>query len=369
MTKSQLGHSIGSAGGNERGAALMIVLIALVGLTVLGAAGLTMTNSDIRHSENVEASTEAFYAADAGLQQYMGSAADGSTPDTFTVGASTVVVTPTLMSNLSGGQPMYRLRAVASHLAGAGVTTTRAVNALAVYVTSTGTPLSVTAALASGIGIHKNGTAGTISGYDNASAADPQCTEGPGEDVAGVAVPPGMYDQNGKKQVPEGDPDIDDSKDGQTLLEDTGIDWETLSQNPDADYTVPPDSWPDFDALPETEWPVIFVEGDATLAADMDGRGTIIVTGDATLNGSFEWDGLLLVGGALTSNGNQTIEGGAVTGLNLLLGEAPTETDIGNGTKIFQYNSCYVKNASERIGANSSNDGLALVPGSWLEEI
>ncbi len=171
---------------NQRGAALMIVLIVLVGLTVLGAAGLTMTSAEIRHSENVQASTEAFYAADAGLQQYLGSSADGSSPDTFTVGSSTVIVTPTLVSNLLGGQPMYRLRSVATHTVGAGLSTSRAVGALGIYVTYTGTPVTVKAALASGIGVHKNGTAGTISGYDNADASDPQCPEGTGNEVAGV---------------------------------------------------------------------------------------------------------------------------------------------------------------------------------------
>ncbi len=169
--------------------------------------------------------------------------------------------------------------------------------------------------------------------------------------------------------MPEGNPDIDDSTDGETLLEDTGIDWESISENPDADYTIPPDDWPDFEALPEDEWPVIFIDGDVTVQADQDGRGTLIVTGDLHMNGSFQWDGLLLVGEALFSNGNQTIEGAAVTGLNILLGENAGETDIGNGTKIFQYNSCYLKRASEQIGANSSNSGMALVPGSWSEEI
>ena len=354
---------------SERGAALMIVLIALVGLTVLGAAGLTMTGADIRHSENVEASTEAFYAADAGLQQYLGSGADGTSTDTFTVGSSTVIVTPTLVSNLPGGQPMYRVRSVATHTAGAGVTTSRAVTALGIYVEATGTPLTVTAALASGIGIAKSGEAGTISGIDAADGSHPQCPEGPGADVAGVTVPPSGYTQTGTALVPEGDPDIDDSQDGQTLLEGTGVNWEDYSENPDADYTVPPDEWPDFSTLDADDWPVIFIEGDATLTADMDGRGTIIVTGDLAMNGSFEWEGILLVGGALTSDGNQTIEGGVITGLNVLLGETPGDSDIGNGTKTFQYNSCFVKRASEQIGANSMNDGLALVPGSWSEEI
>ncbi len=103
MPKKSSGSFLGADCRDQRGAALMIVLVVLVGLTVLGAAGLTMTGVEIRHSENVEASTEAFYAADAGLQQYMGSNANGSSADTFTVGESTVIVTPTLMSNLSGG--------------------------------------------------------------------------------------------------------------------------------------------------------------------------------------------------------------------------------------------------------------------------
>lgn len=369
MQNALMGSSFGADCRDQHGAALMIVLIVLVGLTVLGAAGLTMTGVEIRHSENVQASTEAFYAADAGLQQYMGSSADGSTPATYTVGSSTVVVTPTLVSNLVGGQPMYRVRSEATHTAGAGVSTSRAVSALGIYVVFTGSPVTATAALASGSGLHKNGTAGTISGFDSANASDPHCPEGPGGDVAGVAVPPGGYDQNGNQSVPEGNPDIDDSQNGEDLLEGTGIDWESMSQNPGADYTVPPDDWPDFDSLDDDEWPVIFVDGDASLEADMGGRGTIIITGDVTLNGNFEWQGLLLVGGNMTSNGKNEIEGAAIMGLNILLGESVDESDIGNGDKIFQYNSCYVRQASERIGANSGNTGLALVPGSWAEEI
>lgn len=353
---------------DQRGAALMLVLIVLVGLTVLAAAGLTMTTVEIRHSENVQASTEAFYAADAGLQQYLGSSADGSSTDTFTVGSSTVIVTPTLVSNLLGGQPMYRLRSVATHTAGASVSTSRAVSALGIYVASTGTPVTVTAAIASGNGLHKNGAAGTISGFDNADISDPYCSEGPGADIAGVTVPPGGYDQNGP-DTPEGDPDIDDSQNGLELLEDTGIDWESLSQYPDADYTVPPDSWPDFALLPVDDWPVIFIDGDGHLNGGNNGRGTIIMTGDVIFSGNFVWYGLIMAGGTMTSNGTTDLEGALITGLNILLGDSTAVvSDIGVGDKNFQYNSCYLKLAAEGMGGGGNN-GLALVPGSWLEEI
>ncbi|TFG66535.1 MAG: hypothetical protein E4H28_01635 [Gemmatimonadales bacterium] len=367
MPKPSMNSSSGANLRDQRGAALMIVLVVLVGLTVLGAAGLTMTSVEIRHSENVEASTEAFYAADAGLQEYMGSTADGTAPDTFTVGSSTVIVTPTLVSNLAGGQPMYHVRSVATHTAGAGVTTSRAVRALSVYVTPTSSPLTVKASIASGAGLHKNGGSGTISGFDDTDGSDSRCPEGPGADLAGLALPPGGYEQNGGSSVPQGDPDIDESMDAQTLMEDTGIDWEGLTEDPPADYTVPPDDWPDFGALPDDEWPVIFVEGDIDLGNTKDGRGTIIVTGDVTFTGAFDWEGVIMVGGNMEANGNNSIEGAVITGLDILLGESVDESDLGSGTKTFQYNSCYVQRAAEHITANLS--GMALVPGSWSEEI
>lgn len=352
-------------GSDDRGAALMIVLVVLVGLTVLAAAGLTVTRDDVRQSENVEASTEAFYAADAGLQRYMGESNDGSTAVTYTVGSASVTVTPTPLTTLAGGEGMFRIRSVATHTDAAGTTTSRAVSALSVH-RPPGT-LTTTAALASGTGLQKNGDSGEISGADQASLSDPLCPAVPGDSVAGVTVPPGGYTQSGGDPVPTGEPDVDDSKTSQELLEATNIDWEDLHDNGGdiAQYTVPPDDWPDFDALDDDEWPVIYVDGDAELAPEDSGRGTIIVTGNVALSGSFEWDGILLAGGYLTSNGYQTITGATVTGLDVLLGESVPTSDIGNGHKKFLYNSCYVETASKGF----MGGGMAMVPGSWTEEI
>ncbi len=351
---------------DERGAALMIVLVVLVGLTVLGAAGLTVTRDDVRQSENVEASTEAFYAADAGLQRYLGESNDGSTAINYTVGNSSVTVTPTPLTTLAGGEGMFRVRSVATHTDAAGRTTSRAVSALSVY--RTGSSVTTTAALASGTGLQKNGGSGEISGADQASLSDPLCPASPGADVAGVTVPPGGYTQDGGEPVPQGEPDIDDSQSAEELLEGTNIDWEDLHENGGdiADFTVPPDEWPDFDALDSDEWPVIYVDGDAELTPEDTGRGTIIVTGNVAMSGDFQWDGILLAGGYLTSNGYQTITGATITGLNVLLGESVPTSDIGNGNKKFLYNSCYVDAASKGF---MDGGGMAIVPGSWAEEI
>lgn len=360
-----------SIAGNERGAALMIVLIVLVGLTALGAAGLTMTASEIRHSENVEASTEVFYAADAGLQRYMGANAVGdhlrwkAVEDTFTVGSSEVIVTPTLVSNLLGREPMYLVRSVATH-AEAGVSTTRAVSALGLDVS---VAFVATAAIASGTGLHKNGGSGTIDGVD-AAPTNAFCPTGAGPDVAGVATPPAGYDQVGGASVPNGTPDIDDAEDGLTLLRKTGIDWEYLTtEDSYKDYDIPPDSWPDFGTLPADEFPVIYMDGDVALNATGNGRGMLIVRGDLELNGSHIWEGLIMVGGAFVSGGSNTVEGSIISGLNLLLGESVGDSDLGNGSKTFQYNSCNVERAMEQLRKNQKLTGLAPVPGSWAEEI
>lgn len=347
---------------DERGAALMIVLVVLMGLTIMGAAGLAITSDDVRQSENVQYSTEAFYAADAGLQRYLGGSNDGSSAVTYMVGSSTVTVTPTALTTLAGGQGMFRIRSVAATPSPDGSTTSRAVSALSVY--KPGTSVTVTAALASGSGLHKNGDSGEISGDDQASLTDPDCPQLPGADVAGVTVPVDGYTQDGGGTVPDS---IDYEPTGEEVVNGTGVDWAELSETGGSpDYTVPPDEWPDFDALPEDEWPVIFIDGNAEVAPEHSGRGTIVVSENLTMSGSFEWDGLILVGGYMTSNGYQTVTGGMITGLNILLGETVPTSDIGNGNKKFLYNSCYVKLASEELLGGS---GMAMVPGSWTEEL
>jgi Tfp pilus assembly protein PilX len=347
----------------QRGSALLIVLVVLVGLTVLGAAGLTLTDDDLRQSENLEASTDAFYAADAGLQRYMGEVNDGTSVESYSIGAVPVTVTPTFMGTLAGGENMYRIRSVATHSDPGGATTSRAVSWLAIF--RPGTPVIVSAALASGSGLMKNGGSGTISGQDLSSLTDPDCPQAPGPDVAGVTVPPSGYSQSGGSPVPDS---IDYESSALEVLEGTGIDWESLHEdgggNPD--YVVPPDAWPDFTSLPADEWPVIFVDGNASLDPDDSGRGTIIISGNLAMSGDFEWDGLILAGGYMTSNGYQTITGGTITGLNILLGESVPTSDIGNGNKKFLYNSCYVQLASQKI---MDGRGMAVVPGSWHEEI
>ena len=106
--------------------------------------------------------------------------------------------------------------------------------------------------------------------------------------------------------------------------------------------------WPTSTAWSDPNfWPVIRANGDLDLPSD--GRGTLIVTGNLLLNGSQHWRGLVLVGGAITSNGNNTVTGAIFTGLNVKLGQTVAQSDLGNGNKTYQYNSCDVASATMRF--------------------
>jgi hypothetical protein len=347
---------------NQRGAALVIVLIALVGLTALAAAGMISTGSDLQIAENMDASTRAFLAADAGLHTYLGSNADGTSGATYVPDSLTsVTVTPTKLTEIAGGRVLYQITSTAVHVQAPGDTARRSVSRVAIY--SDGSIL-VPASFTSAAGLLKTGDAGLISGQDWATAGNPNCPNSPEPAVAGVKVPPSGYVQSGGTPVPDGDPPIEDGQTGQEMLESMGLDWDGVINGGliSPDYTVPPDSWPNFGTIPADEWPVIYVDGNISVSPSNSGRGTLIVRDNLAMNGSFNWDGALLVGGYITSNGYQTVEGATVAGLNILLGETPASTDIGNGNKVFKYHSCKLNQATK-----AAFGGLSQVPGTWTE--
>jgi len=346
---------------NERGSALLIVLVTLVGLTALAAAGMVLTETQIRASENQEAGTNAFYAADAGLQQYLGTKLEATSTDTFAYSAGTTVVEGEKMLDLPNDRVLYRVRSISSYAPPEGGTASRTVSRLALF--SAGS-IVAKASFASGSGLLKNGGTGTISGVDQASVGNPNCPNSPAPTVAGVAVPPSGYVQSGGGLVPDGEPNVYEAPSGIELLQSTGVPWNKIVNQGllAPDYTIPPDSWPNFGAMDADEWPVIYVKNSVDVSPTESGRGTLIVRNNLTMNGSFEWEGLVLVGGYVTSNGYQTVEGATITGLNELIGETIPNSDLGNGNKKFLYHSCYLTMASK-----AAFGGLAEVPGSWFE--
>lgn len=347
---------------DERGAALFIVLVTLVGLTALAAAGMINSETDLRSTQSMAANTRAFYAADAGLKQYMGVVKLPTDTVDYTIDGIGVQVTAVKLLDLPGERSVYRILSRAAFPLPNGGTATRVATLSALY--SVGY-INVQGAFTSPNGLLKNGGSGVISGADYSAAGDPECPDSPKSAVAGVKVPPSSYTQSGGTLVPDGDPPVDDSEAAEQLLAESEINWEAITDGlVVADYTIPPDSWPDFGSMGSDEWPLIYVDGNYAVTDAESGRGILVVRNNLQMNGDFAWDGAVLVGGYITSNGYQVIEGATMSGLSMLLGETVASSDVGNGNKVFKYHSCNVKKAATRAFG-----GFSEVPGTWSEKI
>lgn len=100
-----------------------------------------------------------------------------------------------------------------------------------------------------------------------------------------------------------------------------------------------------------------------TLKSTLSGYGILVVTGDATFNGSWSWDGIVLIGGAITGNGTNQVHGAMMVGLNNKLGLSVGNSDLSNGTKLVEYDSCALSSAMGQF-AGWSRLGNAWV-GNW----
>lgn len=352
----------------------MIVLIVLVGITVLASAGMVITTAEIRISESTEAGTYAFYAADAGLAQYLGTDSINGTDTvtyTYVQGTATVWGDKLLNVTTDSSRVLYRITSQGTHGSPGTGQTSRTVSVVAIQISGE-FPFSFKAAFTAPTGLIKSGGSGILSGFNTADTSE--CADAGAPDVAGVSVPqvPGYTQTNGDL-VPTGNPDISVQPDGLSMLDSIGIDWAAMLAGGvvTPDYTIPPDLYPftENDVLDPTGWPVIFVDADYYLLQTwkQSGRGLLIVRGDLETKGAFEWDGVVLIGGNLQTNGAQVYNGAIVAGLNMLLGDTTiVEAALGNGNIKIQYNSCNIESAFSSI---NSGPTLYEEPGTWSERI
>ncbi len=353
----------------EAGFALAAVLLALLALTAIATAGYLRSNTDYRINQNHRASVKAFYVADAARSQYMarGRVRSDTVTYNYTDGDARVWV-DTLLA-VDDSSTLFRLSTIGSHNSPEGGLAARQVHSILIHKVAS---FSVNAAITSPPGLQKNGVAGDVDGGDAATPGS--CSVAGTEDVAGIALPQGTFTMAGGGKGGgggpwppgvSGNPAIDSTQTAMQLLLDTGIDWPGILSGSFAqpDYLVSQDGYPNFAAdVASDEWPLIVADyGYYAAGPGHSGRGTLAVQGDLDINGNFDWDGLILVGGSLTSNGVEQVEGAVITGLNLLLGGSPGQTDLGNGTWLYAYHSCNVLNALGAIGWPVEE------PGTWFE--
>jgi len=361
----------------EDGAALTIVLVALVGLTALAVAGMLLTETELRQSQNAQASVRAFYLADAALNDFLGVsdtliAPSGSytSPD----GTATVQATQLVILNPDSSMILYGVTAVGSHAPAEGGVATRTVSRLVLWDGGGRNKVSAPGAITSTGGLRNSGgiDSASVSGLD---VADPSTCPSAGSDVPGVTVPEDGYSTNGDTSIVSGNPPIEDSyPTGLELAQSLGIDWGDIvgGTGVSFDYVVNSikDDFPNLSGLGPDDFPVTFVDLSAPsknkLAAKESGQGLLIATGDIELSGEFHWDGVMLVGGRLEASGGTGVTGALVTGLNVLTTGIPADTtDLGHGGLQFLFNSCYAHKAFKNLGVTPPV--VAEEPGTWTE--
>jgi hypothetical protein len=347
----------------RRGFALPLALFFIAIMTVTLTASFMMTSGERRSNDSQAAQQRAYNNAAVGLEAYIGdrgvqfgltgAPAVNEPEQKFQISTSSLdsaYITARRIRVESGtpGQPSYlpALYAVRSKGIYRGAklpgvdNAERAVGMLAIYEKGN---LSVLAGWTSLSGMRKNGASGLLSGQDHC---------GKTSTLAGIAVPTGQF--SGNSDAIQGSPAIRDLGTQAQANAAVKINWDAIKNGSaiTADYI---DAWPAGSKWDNPDfWPIIHWTGDRTIALPKlhnSQRGMLIIDGDLSLSGDVTWDGIILVGGNITSNGNNTVYGAIVTGLDEKIGEDVISNEIGNGTKIYQYDSCNVEKATASMGS------------------
>ena len=368
-------HSLAPLHRNERGATLVIVLILIVLLVIMASAGFTRASSERRTTADLEAQTGALMVAQSGLERYLfqTTALPTSFPSTssLSVTGGTAAVTVHRFKQSSGANDpnIYAITSKGTYTRARrfdnrAPVAERSVAQLVRWQTAS---IDVDAAFTSLSGLLKNGTSGTVSGYDECSA---QPT------IPGVAVPDALYAQSGGGGQPgafiDGNPEnapdyMGTAGPGGTAEQEVDIDWPAIVNGtmlqPDFLLTRTGNrltgAWPT--GAQWNNWPVVRMNGNVTNADNLSGQGILIVTGNADLT-NVTWRGIVLVGGAGSLSGSLTrVHGTIITGLNVKLGMTVPETEVGNGNFLVRYNSCDIATALNRLG------GWQRIPNAWAD--
>jgi Tfp pilus assembly protein PilX len=366
---------------DEKGIALVLSILLLLIVTLIGISAVNTTTFDLLISGNKKASDQAFYVAEAGINEFLGRFRSDATN---VINDNTVINTPPTPTPET--DPPWRIFLAKS--SGMGATQLGAGDEYTTSVTSLQTQLDF------GVEVkHKVNTAGNLSTYNNkpiyitksygytsdggnkaieveikVSLLDPPAalyTENPanikgastyiqGNDQCGTNNKPGIL-----TTLPSTDPIAVDTTGGPTIIGTPNIRYSgenldlqeavnhfkkdaNFSYNYTGNETKTGLSWgsPTFvnttTPLTYTGNPNIVyfnMQGNKTikLAGGTSGAGILIVNGNLELNGGFTWYGIVIVTGALdfTGGGEKNVTGG------ILAGESATiEIDVAGNAGI-----------------------------------
>jgi len=347
---------------------LVILLMAILAIAV--TAGFARVSEERRIVGDQRAQVDAFAVAQSGLERYVGLV--DSVPGVFDSVAIPIGPDDTAFVALfqirapvgaTTGMYVLRSRGV-SHGGRFSFNTPPAQRTVAQYAAWQDASMDVDAAWTSIGGLAKDGTTGTISGFDGCVTPAPP--------VPGVMVPTFVGGYDGYRQtpppgtpvVPQGSVQLDNTSNADSLAAAAAvsIDWNGIVNGTALvpNYALSSTSgWPGSFA----DWPTVVVDNPGapvTLNTSQSGQGVLIITGDATLHANFAWAGVVLIGGYASLDGQTTIQGALVTGLNLKRGDNVVGSDAGPLLTV-QYNSCNLASALARYAH------LQLIANAWTD--
>lgn len=393
QARPRLLHRLVGAARRRKGFALPLAILVIAALTATLAAAFSSVSAEIATNSAQRSESRAFALAESGLEDYIARRQYHCTPRTGYVpfcGSPPSVDYESVTVSLVGGfanviakrvqratgtavPAMYLVRSQGIDTIAPFNGATRSVygeRIVAQYVSWNSRSIQVLAGWTSLTGLGKNGNSGRLWGTDHCPAA----SGGGSAPLAGISVPlvPGY---TGPAGPTAGSPAVQTMGTQAQANATVKIDWAGIIAGTavSADYTFPYSS--SAPAALQTAWsdttifPVIHVTGNGTYTIP-GGRGLLFVDANAVMSGNTRWDGIIMTGGTFTSNGTTDIFGAVMTGLNMKLTPAqltaaglvpPGQSDVGNGTKDIEYDSCAVAKAASRFGF------FRVIPNAWMD--
>lgn len=360
----------------EEGFALAAAILAIVVLGALVTGGFFAASQEGRAAMSAYSGTEAFYMAEQGLNELMGTwhraqfsaLPEGEMVDALNENVSRGgrTVGDYLVQVRRMGPELYFIQSTGRLLRPGGQPGAVRRVGQTVRTVSFEIPRDRAIQIYGGLDVSGNST---ISGHDAIPPNWEDC-EPEGSRAGIVARDGSRVNVRGAARV-EGDPPVQEDPDLEDpdFLDYGDVDFDGLAAQADKIYPAGggtitgvepattadgacdhgvPSNWGapwDPDHPCHFYFPIIYAAGDQTIAAQGAGQGILLVEGDLSMRGGFEFYGIIIVRGSLSTTGT----GAHLNGVVIVHSGGELDTDSQSaGNSIVNYSSCPIQRASER---------------------
>ena len=331
----------------EGGFVLALVVMMLFAISVAGAAGYLVVNTEFSMARYSQQGAEAESVARAGLHRFvaeqLGVVGDSVS---YAIGNGVALITTRKVAELDSLNHVYYIRSegTVTDVLNPSTPARRVVGAYAYHRKR---PLkhwgALVVAASGGWADAQSGSApGEVDGDDHNTSSD--CAGGGAASIPGIIARVSTGTVNGGT--------LDGSPPGKVwgggyaaIYDSVALRWDILTDpGLPVDFDTTPGSPPNFGALPADSFPVVRVNGSYfNPGSSWSGRGVLIVPGELDAASGFSWNGIVLAGDVDDIH-ESTIRGMLISGL----GGSPAYSNVyWRGT--IRYYSCYVYAANESL--------------------